>query len=130
MSKSYLGTLSLITSFLITVCAIFIVPEAIFALGFDSIKAFFGGFLNRIGEFNVLIFTAFVGILLMNILLKCINIAVCKKLFNAPVFILDLAFIVCAFLVLSFSPVNAFLFVFILAVLAIMFDFLFFYAQM
>lgn len=130
MSKSYLGTLSLITSFLITLCAVFIIPDAISALGFPSVKIFLTDFLSRISEFNVLIFTAFAGILVFNILLKCLNIAICKKFSNAIVFLLDIAFIACSVLVLLFCPSEIFLFVIMLSVLAILFDFVYFYAEM
>ena len=130
MSKSYLSTLSLITSFLLAICAVFIIPGAISTLGFSSIKAFFSEFLGRIGEFKVLIFTAFSAILVLNILLKCLNVAACKKLTNIPVFILDLAFIACSVLVLSFFASEVFIFVIMLSVLAIFFDFVYFYAQM
>ena len=131
MSKSYLGTLSLITSFLITLCAVFIIPDAISALGFESVEKFLADFLSKIGEFNVLLFTAFVGIIVLNILLKCLNVAVCKKLANVPVFLLDLAFIACSVLVLlTFCASEVFIFVLMLSVLAIFFDFVFFYAEM
>ena len=130
MSKSYLSTLSLITSFLITVCAIFIIPEAIAELGFESVEKFLKGFSDRIGEFNVLIFTAFVAILILNILLKCINVAACKKFTNVPVLLLDLAFIVCSVFVLLLCPMQVFIFVLMLSILEIIFDFIYFYAQM
>ena len=130
MSKSYLGTLSLIMSFLITVCAIFIIPEVISELGFESVEKFITGFIDRIGEFNVLIFTAFVGILVLNIFLKCLNVAICKKLSNAFVFILDIAFIACGILVFLFCPSEIFIFVIMLSILEIIFDFVYFYAQM
>lgn len=130
MSKSYLGTLSLITSFLVALCAVFIIPDAIAILGFPSVKNFLTDFLSRIGEFNVLFFTAFAGILVLNILLKCLNVAICKKLSNALVFLLDIAFIVCSVFVLLFCPSEILILVLTLAFLAIFFDFVYFYAEM
>ena len=130
MSKSYLSTLSLIMSFLATVCTVFIVPDALSALGFDSLKVFFAELLSNIGKSKVLFFAAYLLSLVLNIVLKCFTVVFCKKALNSFVFLFDLLFIVCCVLLLLTNTAPLLLLVAAITLFAIIFDFVFFFAEM
>ena len=130
MVKSNLSTLSLFISFVLAICSAFILPDAVVTLGFESVKKFFTDFPANANNIKVLFLAAFVGVLVLNVLFKFITVASCKKLCNVPVFVLDVALVVLSVLVFTFSPADVFIFVFTFGFLAVMFDFLFFYAEM
>ena len=130
MSKSYLSTLSLIMSFIVGICTIFIVPDVLESLGFESLKLFLSGLFENLGELNVIIFAAFLFIFALNLILKCFTVTFCKKLLNSFVFLFDIAFIALCVLLLLTNASLSLLIATAGTLFAIIFDFVFFYAEM